>query len=121
MSLWKALRRRDARVFFIARHVWAARSLRYVIEILNISVLLGEFKNVSSFNESTDIAAGYVYCHVNTDAEQKCSRMLFIKDFGMDLMINVRSDLQHLMTRGVRKGNMKEGEGGRKEEVGRDE
>jgi hypothetical protein len=55
-----------------------------VIEILNISVLLGEFKDVSYFSESADIAAGYVYCHVNTDAEQKFSRMLFIKDSGMD-------------------------------------
>jgi hypothetical protein len=32
-------------------------------------------------------------------------------------MINVRSDLQHLMTRGVRKGDKKEGEGRGKEEV----
>jgi len=55
-----------------------------VIEILNISVLLDDLKDVSCFNERADIAAGYVYCHVRTDAKQKCNSKLFIQDSGID-------------------------------------
>jgi len=47
-------------------------------------VLLGELKDVSCFNELADIATGYVYCHVKTDAKQKCSSKLFIMDSGTD-------------------------------------
>jgi hypothetical protein len=55
-----------------------------VIEILNISVLLGELKDVGCFSERADIATGYVYCHVKTDAKQKCRSKLFIMGSGID-------------------------------------
>jgi hypothetical protein len=55
-----------------------------VTEVLNISVLLGELKEVSCFNESADIAAGNVHCHAKTDAKQTCSSKLFINNSGID-------------------------------------
>jgi len=55
-----------------------------VIDIRNISVLLGELNDVRCLKERAVITAGYVYCHVRTDAKQKCSSKLFIKYSRMD-------------------------------------